>query len=105
RNITCIDRCRPDSDRPLVTGAQWLFWDLRELTEAIMHQERLPEAVLEYKSKFDFVVMAYNSCLPTVWEHFLTDFLAKDKKDSFIVPSDWDWKHLGRYHGEYSGRS
>ena len=96
RNITCIDLCHPNSDGPLVTGAQWLFWDLRELTKAIMRQESLPKAVLENRGKFDLVVMAYNTRLPSDWEHFLTDFFAKDNKDSLIVPSQWDWEHLGR---------
>ena len=95
-NITCIDLCRPTSDGLLSAEARWLFWDLRELTRAIMHQGDIPPAVLEIKGGFDLVVMAYNTGIPAAWEHTLTGFFAKDNKYSFIVPSQWDWEHLGR---------
>ncbi len=95
-NITCIDNQRPNRIYPLVGKVQWRFWDLRELTKALMHQEYLPEEVLAYKGKFDLVVMVYNTALPSDWEPFLVEFFAKNKEDILIVPSSWDWAHIGR---------
>jgi len=94
-DITCIDKHCPNLDERLVGKVQWVFWDLKELTKALIEKVNLANDVLAYKGRFDLVVMAYNGILPSKWEPFLVEFFAKNKEDILVVPSDWDWAHLG----------
>jgi len=91
-DITCIDLHTPDSGSELATGAKWLFWDLKRLTEAIVDNEVLPKSVLKHKNKFDLVVMAYGDLKPKL-EPILTEFFAKDKNNILIIPGDRGWKY------------
>lgn len=93
-NFTYIDKYHPGYRRWKKSWGKWLFWDLRELAKALIAKEPLPRGILAYKGRFDLVVMAYQTRLPSSWEPALVEFFAKNGQDTLIVPDDWDWSHL-----------
>jgi hypothetical protein len=52
-NILCVDICY--TDKPFITGASWMYMDLRALMHAILDREEIPEKITKLHKTFDLV--------------------------------------------------
>lgn len=84
--VTCIDfLCSP---KPLITGCNWLYWNLEELDSALRQSAHLPQEITAHAESFDLVVFQGTHLI----EERICDFLVK--------PGGYSYHHSWLYRKE-----
>lgn len=91
-NITCFDI--HESPEPLVPNANWRYWDLAELSEALASSRPLPEGVEALRGRFDLAVSEHPRSFDPKQKKFESDSILQ----FFVRPGGY-YYHGGTLHG------
>ena len=83
-NITCVDQVRASGN--LAPEANWYFWNIKALGEAIILRQSIPEEIQIFRQSFDLITL-FGGFLGKVYEEAVCSYLIKPSGKVIAISS------------------